>query len=438
MYTDEEVRARSVLEITSPITYDNLGTPLPGGLYDPCLGPTEKNGGSCVTCGNPPNYCPGHCGHIELCVPVYNPLIFPKLVQLMRCKCFNCHDFRMGKVDTKTFIAKLALIENGKFIQALELDAKLKDVKHSFKTKASDEDENQFLSKTIEKYAKNSSNVTLTSHERTIQRDTIKAFISDCLSKKKCANCNACSPKVRQDAHNKIFQQPLNQKEKMINLAEAIHLRPASGMKEGEDFQSGYDSDDSDANGEDLTGGDFLNSADPESDTNGKKKVETDQFMHALEVEAQLRLTWRTQPYLCSRAFALSHCSSESLMGGYTAFFIRAVAVPPSRFRPPMIAGSLTAEHSQNSNLVKVLELNHILRTLFATIKQLAEEDDGDIDDAENRQLEREKTQQRSISTWINLQTHVNTFYDSSKAQNDNVPNGIRQLLEKKEGIFRK
>lgn len=31
---------------------------------------------SCVTCGLPGAACAGHFGHIELAVPVYNPLVF--------------------------------------------------------------------------------------------------------------------------------------------------------------------------------------------------------------------------------------------------------------------------------------------------------------------------------------------------------------------------
>lgn len=36
----------------------------------------KKNSNSCVTCGLPGAACAGHFGHIELAVPVYNPLVF--------------------------------------------------------------------------------------------------------------------------------------------------------------------------------------------------------------------------------------------------------------------------------------------------------------------------------------------------------------------------
>ena len=42
VYTDDEVRQRSVCEVSSSVAYDALHNPLPRGLYDPLLGPTNE------------------------------------------------------------------------------------------------------------------------------------------------------------------------------------------------------------------------------------------------------------------------------------------------------------------------------------------------------------------------------------------------------------
>ena len=42
-FGDEEVRRLSVCRLTSPIARDNLGAPVPGGLYDPAMGPLEMH-----------------------------------------------------------------------------------------------------------------------------------------------------------------------------------------------------------------------------------------------------------------------------------------------------------------------------------------------------------------------------------------------------------
>ncbi|GFH25207.1 DNA-directed RNA polymerase subunit, partial [Haematococcus lacustris] len=74
-YSDEEVRKLSVKRIIQPVIFDNLRNPVPGGLYDPALGPLDNNG-RCATCGLGGTACPGHFGHVELPVPAYNPMIF--------------------------------------------------------------------------------------------------------------------------------------------------------------------------------------------------------------------------------------------------------------------------------------------------------------------------------------------------------------------------
>lgn len=42
-YAPQELLKLSVLTITNPILFDNLDHPSIGGLYDPALGPTDRN-----------------------------------------------------------------------------------------------------------------------------------------------------------------------------------------------------------------------------------------------------------------------------------------------------------------------------------------------------------------------------------------------------------
>jgi DNA-directed RNA polymerase I subunit RPA1 len=121
-----QIRKLSVKRITSPLVYDNLKNAVPNGLYDAAMGPMETHDRcaapahtyasvydllrpgsprwpahvcnaarsghdispyhaqspwvmchSCATCGLRYQHCPGHFGHVELAVPVFNPLVFP-------------------------------------------------------------------------------------------------------------------------------------------------------------------------------------------------------------------------------------------------------------------------------------------------------------------------------------------------------------------------
>ncbi|GCC39659.1 hypothetical protein chiPu_0023629, partial [Chiloscyllium punctatum] len=65
----------SVKAITNPYFLDNVGNPAANGLYDLALGPADSKE-VCGTCAQDYNNCPGHIGHINLPLTVYNPLFF--------------------------------------------------------------------------------------------------------------------------------------------------------------------------------------------------------------------------------------------------------------------------------------------------------------------------------------------------------------------------
>ena len=50
-YSGDQAKQLSVKQVTSSSTFDNVNTPIVGGLYDPALGPTEPSHGNCPTCG---------------------------------------------------------------------------------------------------------------------------------------------------------------------------------------------------------------------------------------------------------------------------------------------------------------------------------------------------------------------------------------------------
>ncbi len=433
--------------------------------------------------------CPGHSGHIELCVPLYQPLTFPKLIQLLRIKCLACHSFRLEKRSIKIYEAKFHLIDTGRCKEAMELDDLMTRVikreanpdekkknggKVDVKTVASAVDR---VLKNIMKPTSSSSNFVLTSHERSMRRELVKKFIQENNACIKCYNCNAYCPKIRQDNYNKIFQQPLSEKNRKLNASQRIKILPAASMRDGDETMEmngddAWDSEDSDVEASDddepmgestLTDDEDMNDDDALMRTNDRqssvltkssstaqgkaaeKASRPDKFMHALEVEAQVRLTWKFFPFICAKIFGDAH----SLMGasdpnGFSVFFMRVIPVPPSKFRPPMVMGTMTVEHAQNHYLNKVLELNDRLRIAFATVQEMSVngEVNGEKDSDAMSKAEKDAIQARSLSTWIDLQTTVNCYIDSSKdpsaAASQNVPNGIRQLLEKKEGIFRK
>jgi hypothetical protein len=172
--------------------------------------------------------------------------------------------------------------------------------------------------------------------------------------------------------------------------------------------------------------------------------------MPASEVAAQMQLTWLAEAETLRRAFLPVRSSgalarpgvrSGASVGyggsdGWKHFFLRVLLVPSARFRPPTRLGDEQYEHAQNVYLSKILRLNDTLIDLGLGTRAGAATGGAPAAAAEVKPVDLK----RAITTWMELQNNVNGLLDSSKAptQNGKDPaNGIRQLLEKKAGLFR-
>jgi DNA-directed RNA polymerase I subunit RPA1 len=111
-YNPSSIKRLSVKEITQPQALDRLLNPVPNGLYDLSLGPLDKND-VCLTCNLDYFKCAGHFGHINLALPVYNPIFLRELVRLLRVSCLSCHQLITSKLEKEYFHAKMYLVNLG-------------------------------------------------------------------------------------------------------------------------------------------------------------------------------------------------------------------------------------------------------------------------------------------------------------------------------------
>ncbi|OHT03727.1 DNA-directed RNA polymerase I subunit rpa1 [Tritrichomonas foetus] len=101
---------------------------------------------------------------------------------------------------------------------------------------------------------------------------------------------------------------------------------------------------------------------------------------------------------------------------GPSIFFIEEVCVPPPKYRPASVLGDKVNAHPSSSSLAEI-EKSEIALT------RAIDEDDKDA-------------VRKAMSS---LQNNVNAFFDNTLAKSTKkLPHGIRQILEKKEGLFRK
>ncbi|MEM3699793.1 MAG: DNA-directed RNA polymerase subunit A' [Candidatus Bathyarchaeia archaeon] len=131
LFSPQDVRKLSVVEIQTPDTYDEDGAPITAGLMDGRLGTLEPRQ-RCKTCGNTAIRCPGHFGHIELAVPIIH-IEFTKLIyELLKSTCRNC-----GRIllPDETIKRARARIEKTRQLLGMVPDEVYKSITQEIKTK---------------------------------------------------------------------------------------------------------------------------------------------------------------------------------------------------------------------------------------------------------------------------------------------------------------
>lgn len=434
--SDEEIRKLSAKQITNPIVFDNLGHPINGGLYDLSLGAFLRN--VCTTCGLDEKFCPGHLGHIELPVPVYNPMFFNQLYIFLRSACLYCHKFKLNQLEVHNFECKLHLIQYGLLLECVELDnimAKSSKSSSVIDVDGEDNDDEEGggsvdekskkdLMKRRELFVKNAIESALkdgrTNHKGVVtasvseeRKATIHEFYKRLLSRPKCTNCGMYSPGFRKDGFTKIFENSLTDKQITNNRVKGLQ-RPDMIKKNA-----------GNANGNSSSTG-------AASDLPNIKHKGGSKYVLSTEVRNILRSLFHKEQAILQKVFHSRPYQHDPISGDL--FFKQSVLVPPTRFRLPSKLGDEIHENAQNELLSNIIKTSVLIRDLNERITNMYKEKIS----GEDKKI----IFNRLMNAFVTLQNDVNAFIDSTKNQNapaGKVPNpGIKQALEKKEGLFRK
>lgn len=122
VFSAQDIKKLSVAKIMIPNTIDVLGRALPGGLYDPAMGPYDRDCDPCATCFNLIANCPGHMGHIDLSMLVYNPVFINTVYNVLRITCLSCYRLQLTDSVQRILELQLRLVDAGYIIEAEELD----------------------------------------------------------------------------------------------------------------------------------------------------------------------------------------------------------------------------------------------------------------------------------------------------------------------------
>ena len=197
-----------------------------------------------------------------------------------------------------------------------------------------------------------------------------------------------------------------------------------------------------------------------EKEVNTKKQ----NFLLSMEVLSHIEKLFKNDCGLISLFFGniiydpTTKYQISIISSGINMFFIKELIVPPNRFRPEnsSIGGDENYYHYQTNAYRKILSLDNDIKELSKKVSESKEHTlkEGDTtinnnenskkNDDENKNNKNSKNIQKTyiedlVSKCVQLQAAVNTLFDSSKglSKKEQESKGIRQILEKKEGILR-
>ncbi|KAM4804057.1 DNA-directed RNA polymerase I subunit RPA1 isoform X1 [Urocitellus parryii] len=412
MYSAEELRKLSVKSITNPRYLDSLGNPSANGLYDLALGPADSKE-VCSTCVQDFNNCSGHLGHIELPLTVYNPLLFDKLYLLLRGSCLNCHMLTCPRAVVHLLVCQLRVLEVG----ALQAVYELERILSRFLEENADpsafeiqEELEQYTTKVLQ----NNLLGTQGAHVKNVcesRSKLIAYFWKAHMSAKRCPHCKTGRSVVRKEHNSKLT----------ITYPAVVHRK--SGQTDAEPLGI-------------------------EETQMGKRG-----YLTPSSAREHLFSIWKNEGFFLNYLFSgLVDVGMESRFNP-SMFFLDFVVVPPSRYRPVNRLGDQMFTNGQTVNLQAVMKDVVLIRKLLALMAQeqqlpcevaaLSTDEEKDSLVAMDRSflstLPGQTLTDKLYNIWIRLQSHVNIVFDSEmdKLMMEKYP-GIRQILEKKEGLFRK
>ncbi|KAK4313185.1 hypothetical protein Pmani_015448 [Petrolisthes manimaculis] len=206
MYTNAEIKSISVLKVTNDTTFDELGNVSRGGVYDLRLGVmSERQSEVCETCKQTGYHCTGHCGHIELPVPMYNPLFYAAIRKILGTMCTKC--FRLQAEGYGLEALELADLVNQTLAGTRDKEAveavtgvdgrEIKNVNYAklFFIKKLEKKVKKFYDDVIQGDSNNTQH-TSTCNIKALELQIITKFLESIKSRQYCKLCRAYMPKL--------------------------------------------------------------------------------------------------------------------------------------------------------------------------------------------------------------------------------------------------
>jgi DNA-directed RNA polymerase beta' subunit len=424
----EDIKRISVKKVTEPKSFEKAGALNEDGLYSRALGPIKRFD-TCTTCHQTDIYCPGHYGHVELVVPVYHPMLVQTMYQILSKACFDCYRFRLTPQDLTLFLAQLEALNYGFDHLVDHLNETAKDICRG--EKPSDYI-NVLLKETLERMIADEKEKipNFECQQRPQQRSIVERlsqlfrnFINGKLIKplRLCPHCNEKKTTTSLQDQSVIFIG--------ANIGKTVGKKSAKDKREDKEGLSNTSKT--------TTNLHYIKTNDKKILTPAgvryifrklwiQEKKTMKRIFHFLNIE--YKDNELNDELLDQEVDLKEKLKMESdIFMPTDLFFIDAILVPPTKFRPPMTQQGYTFEGPRTAAISAVMKQSAIVNNCINDILK------------ETDEIEVEKMKSKLQAYWKDLQVSVHCLYDSEmdKYGQRKYP-GLKQLIDKKEGLFRK
>jgi DNA-directed RNA polymerase I subunit RPA1 len=285
----------------------------------------------------------------------------------------------------------------------------------------------------------------------------------------RCSHCTAFGNTFRKEKAVKIIEYDLTPKQKLANQASNLRRTSpsfgkkhkskaasddegleasASGSSASEEEDDAMEVDESEEDEDEDEG--IVNDGVARTASGQVKGVRgrNERVMAAAEVRDHLRRLFQLESEICSLLYGRHGAPSAGSTDPVPPpiadmFFMDVIPVTPTRFRPPARMGDDLFENAQNSLLNAVIQTCIRTREINQTLLDLDNQDKSEELMERLKSIDKNRTFELLLESLVKLQNDVNSFMDSTKnptvmKQGKLPPQGVKQLLEKKEGLFRK
>ncbi|XP_055854133.1 DNA-directed RNA polymerase I subunit RPA1 [Episyrphus balteatus] len=391
VFTGEQIKKLSVVKIITGLTFDQLGHAFPGGLYDLAMGSQGRSIDSCTTCLSNA-HCPGHVGHIELNALVFNPFFMRLAHDILKIYCIKCHSIQMKSREVEILTLQLQLVDAGYVIEAQELEI--------FKS--------EYVCNNTEQFVKGE-------HGEVTHPQIAQMYELIAKGTKNACNNTKTSCSIRSALIHSALQCGGKTKK-------CIHCtKPLKRMR--------------------LLGGKlvvYVSKSDLEKSSSGDQMIKAGQNKVVLADECRqyLRDIYSKNPILLKLLFPILK-SSDELEYPVDSIFMNIIPVTPPKSRPTNMVNNMIIEHYQTTIYKSIVEQNSALRAIMIKIKSEGAPLKNDVL-AVYESAKGSTPFEKMYFAWQSLQAQVDRLLDTGSLPTSDNAQGLKQLLEKKEGLIRK